>query len=83
MGSANTPEYYAPEHLVILPFQAWKGLLPGDLPAGMVDQAARYPAANKALIVERGLGALGITRGALTNILVSPTRATGLILHGD
>lgn len=70
VGSVARPEYYAAEHLDILPFQPWKGLLPGNLGAGMVTQAARFPADNKTLIVQRGLGALGIARGAVSTIVV-------------
>ncbi|KAE9973273.1 hypothetical protein BLS_003657 [Venturia inaequalis] len=80
VGSVARPEYYAAEHLDILPFQPWKGLLPGNLGAGMVTQAARFPADNKTLIVQRGLGALGIARGAVSTIVNPNFRIEGKLL---
>lgn len=71
VGSDKKPEWYSPEHLEILPYQPWRGLIPNSLASSMIDKACRTPGQNLALIVERGLGALGISRAStMTDILV-------------
>lgn len=61
LGTDTKPEWYCPEHLKIMPFQPWKGLIPSTLSADMIKEACRLPGQVKAVILERGRGALGIT----------------------
>lgn len=60
LGRRDKPEWYAPEHLQIVPYQLYKRTVPDHLTKSMLDVARRLPDTNRALIENEGLRNLGI-----------------------
>ncbi|QDS76208.1 hypothetical protein FKW77_008392 [Venturia effusa] len=76
LGTALAPEWYCPEHLQIMPYQPWTGLVPSDYSSDMINAACLLPGQVRAVIMERGRGALGITSPVGNNAILTGSGLT-------
>lgn len=68
---AGKESWFSPEHLEIQPYQKYKGRLSENDASVMIERACRSPGMNRASIVEEGLAAMGLQKGALTDLVRS------------
>ncbi|TID18427.1 Piwi-domain-containing protein [Venturia nashicola] len=71
LGTPTAPEWYCPEHLQIMPYQPWTGLVPSTHSADMINAACLVPGEVKAAIMERGREALGIISAVGNNAILT------------
>lgn len=71
LGTTNVPEWFCAEHLQIMPYQPWKGLVPSTYSANIIDAACLLLPKVKLAIMDRGRGALGTVPPAGNPTLVS------------
>lgn len=75
LGSRESPSWYAPEELQIMPFQLHQDLLRPTWTAAMINTACIRPYENAALIEVSGMETLGFARNVtgMTALVSSPT----------